>query len=196
MAKVNLRKVILIVAIANLSYFFIEFFFGLRIHSVSLFADSIDFLEDSSINFLIFFALGWSLLARSRLGMVLAGIIFVPSLATLWEVWQQITFHKPPQPISLSLVGLGALIVNYSCALLLEEFRHHHGSIVHAAFLSARNDAAANISIILAGFITLIYPSIWPDVIVGLAIAALNANAAREVYQKALEERKLSKGIA
>lgn len=196
MNNAALKKVIFVVAVANFCYFFIEFFFALRIHSVSLFADSIDFLEDSSVNFLIFFALGWSLATRSRIGMILAAIILIPGLATLWAVWQQIFFHKPPEPTSLSLVGFGALIVNSSCALLLAEFRSHHGSIIRAAFLSARNDVAANIAIILTGLLTSIYPSIWPDIIVGLAIAVLNANAAREVYQKAREEQKLSRGVA
>jgi Co/Zn/Cd efflux system component len=192
----NLRKAICMVAIANLCYFFVEFFFAIRIHSVSLFADSIDFLEDSSVNFLIFFALSWSLVVRSRIGMVLAAIILIPGLATLWAVWQQIIFQKLPEPGFLSLIGFGALVVNSSCALLLAEFRFHKGSLVRAAFLSARNDAAANIAIILTGFLTSFYPSIWPDIIVGLAIAALNAGAAKEVYQKAREEQKLSKGVA
>jgi len=36
---------------------------------VSLFADSIDLLEDASVNLLIFVALGWTMKARARLGM-------------------------------------------------------------------------------------------------------------------------------
>ncbi len=112
------------------------------------------------------------------------------------DKWQQLIFHKLPEPTSLSLVGFGALIVNSGCALLLAEFKSHPGSMVRAAFLSARNDAAANIAIILTGLFTSFYSSIWPDIIVGLAIAALNAGAAKEVYHKAREEQKLSKGVA
>jgi hypothetical protein len=40
-----------------------------------LFADSIDFLEHTSVNFLILIALGWSARHRSHVGMVLAGIL-------------------------------------------------------------------------------------------------------------------------
>lgn len=196
MNNASLKKAICIVAVANLCYFFVEFFFALRIHSVSLFADSIDFLEDSAVNFLVLFALGWSLAARARVGMAMAAIIFIPGLATLWAIWQQLAFHQPPQPVFLSLVGLGALIINSGCALLLAEFRAHHGSIIRAAFLSARNDTLANIAIIFAGFLTSISNSIWPDIVIGLSIAALNADAAREVYQKAREEHKVSRGVA
>ena len=54
----GLRSVIRLVAILNLAYFGIEFAVALAIGSVSLFADSIDFLEDASVNFLILVALG------------------------------------------------------------------------------------------------------------------------------------------
>lgn len=52
----------------NLGYFAVEFAVALAIGSVSLFADSIDFLEDAPINFLIFVALGWSVILRARVG--------------------------------------------------------------------------------------------------------------------------------
>ena len=79
----NLRRVVIAVAVLNLAYFGIEFGVALTIGSVSLFADSIDFLEDASLNLLIAVALGWSALSRARLGMALAGILLIPGLATL-----------------------------------------------------------------------------------------------------------------
>jgi Co/Zn/Cd efflux system component len=53
-----LRRIVGIVAALNLAYFGVEFAVALTIKSVSLFADSIDFLEDASINLLILVALG------------------------------------------------------------------------------------------------------------------------------------------
>jgi len=72
---------------------------------------------------------------------------------------------------------------------MLASFRHHAGSLTKAAFLSARNDALANVAIIAAGLLTaLVWHSAWPDLIVGLAIAAMNADAAREVFGAARRE--------
>lgn len=72
---------------------------------------------------------------------------------------------------------------------MLARFRAHSGSLTRAAFLSARNDAIANVGIILAGLVTAyLWLSVWPDVIVGLAIAAMNVDAAREVWEAAREE--------
>lgn len=184
-----LGRVVLIVALLNLGYFGIEFAVGLAIGSVSLFADSVDFLEDASVNLLIFFALAWSASTRARVGMALAGILLVPALALLWALYGKFTHPVPPEPFTLSLTGGGALLINLSCAFLLARFRAHSGSLTRAAFLSARNDAIANVAIIAAGLVTAyVWPSVWPDVIVGLAIAAMNIDAAREVWEAAREE--------
>lgn len=184
----DLRRVVIIAAFLNLAYFGVEFTVATAIGSVSLFADSIDFLEDTSLNLLIALALGWSTHRRARLGMVLAGILLVPSVAALRTAWQKFISPIPPEPISLSLTGAGALIVNSICAFLLVRFRSHSGSLTKAAFLSARNDALANVAIIAAGFITVYTHSGWPDLIVGLGIMAINADAAREVWRAARKE--------
>jgi Co/Zn/Cd efflux system component len=186
----SLRRVVAIVALANFAYFFVEFIVARTIGSVSLFADSVDFLEDTSVNFLILLALGWSLSARSKVGMLLAAILLVPALSLLWALWGKFTNPMPPEPLPLSLTGLGALVVNLSCAFLLARFRKHSGSLTRAAFLSARNDAVANVAIIITGFVTALTGSMWPDLIVGLGIAAMNLDAAREVWEAAREEHR------
>jgi len=68
----------------------------------------------------------------------------------------------------------------------------HSGSLTRAAFLSARNDALANIAIIAAGLVTAATVSPWPDLIVGLGIFLMNLDAAREVYTTARRERSLA----
>jgi Co/Zn/Cd efflux system component len=94
-----------------------------------------------------------------------------------------------PAPVPLTLTGVGACLVNLTCALILARFRHVSGSLTKAAFLSARNDVLANIAIIFAGLVTAtLWRSAWPDLIVGIAIAIMNADAAREVFQAARDE--------
>jgi Co/Zn/Cd efflux system component len=186
-----LRRLVRRVALLNLAYFVIEFAVALAIGSVALFADSIDFLEDASVNLLIAVALDWPARSRAHLGMLLAGVLLVPGLATLWTAWEKFNVPLAPEPMPMSLAGFGALVVNLSCAFMLARYRHHRGSLTRAAFLSARNDALANIAIVAAGMATaLLWHSAWPDLIVGLGIAAMNADAAREVWSTAREERR------
>ena len=184
-----LRRVVLIVALLNLAYFGVEFAVALSIGSVSLFADSIDFLEDASLNLLILVGLGWPARRRKLLGKVLAGILLVPAIATLWTAAQKLALPVAPAPVPLTLAGTGALMVNFICAAMLMRYRRHGGSLSLAAFLSARNDVLANVAIILAGLLTAYTLSIWPDLIVGLSIAAINADAALKVYKAAQKER-------
>jgi Co/Zn/Cd efflux system component len=184
----SLRRTVITVALLNLGYFGIEFGVALVIGSVSLFADSVDFLEDTSLNLLIALALGWGATNRARLGMALAGILLIPSLSTIWTAWQKFLLPVPPAAIPLTIVGFGSLVVNLSCAFTLARFRAHSGSLTRAAFLSARNDALANVAIIVAGFITAATKSGWPDLIVGLGILSINADAARKVWHAAREE--------
>ena len=189
-----LRRAVLIVALLNLAYGAVECAVALRIGSVSLFADSVDFLEDAAVNFLILAALGWSAAHRARVGMALAGILLVPGLATLWTAWDKFNVPVPPDPLPLSLAGAGALAVNLACAVMLARYRAHRGSLTRAAFLSARNDALANVAIITAGLATaFLWRSAWPDLIVGLGIAAMNADAAREVWTAAKEEHRAAR---
>jgi Co/Zn/Cd efflux system component len=185
-----LRRATRLVGLLNLGYFGIEFAVALAIGSVSLFADSVDFLEDASVNFLILAALGWSAHRRAKVGMLLAGVLLIPGLATLWTAWNKFNVPLAPSPVPLSLTGAGALGINLYCALMLARYRHRGGSLMRAAFLSARNDALANVAIIAAGLATVFYTSAWPDLIVGLGIAVLNADAAREVWQAAREEQR------
>jgi Co/Zn/Cd efflux system component len=188
----HLRRAIGWVAALNLGYFVVEFAVALAIGSVSLFADSIDFLEDTSINLLILVGLTWGATSRARLGKALACIILVPGFATLWQGWEKFNLPVAPEPVPLTLAGAGALAVNFTCALILMRYRAHSGSLTRAAFLSARNDALANVAIIGAGLLTAVTLSAWPDLVVGLGIALLNAGAAWEVFKAARFEGKVA----
>ena len=105
--EVALRRAIVQVAALNLAYFFVEFAVARSIGSVSLFADSIDFLEDASVNFLVLAALGWSARRRAAVGFVLALLLLIPGIATAWMAWQKFNVPLPPAELPLSAGGAG-----------------------------------------------------------------------------------------
>src|SRR5215470_20423084 len=91
----GLSRIVRLVALLNLGYFGVEFAVALAIGSVSLFADSIDFLEDAAVNGLILVALGWHAHRRSLVGMGLAAILLAPGCATLWTAWEKFSLPVP-----------------------------------------------------------------------------------------------------
>lgn len=188
-ARRQLKSVVATVALLNLGYFGVEAAVAIAIKSVALFADSVDFLEDATINLLVLLAIGWSATQRRRVGLLLAFLLLVPGLAALWTAAQKlISAPVVPEPTALTVTGLGALCVNALAAYLLARVRHHGGSLTRAAFLSARNDVLANLGIIAAGLATFATGSIWPDILIGVAIMAINLDAARDVYKAAMGE--------
>ena len=190
--NINLKKTVIIVASLNLMYFFYEFSIARKIGSVSLFADSIDFLEDASVNILILLAFGWSIKTRVKLGYLFSGLLLIPGIAVLSVAWDKFQNPVTPESSSLGLTALGALVVNVFCAYLLSRFRKSRESLTKAAYLSARNDALANVAIIFASVISLFWASGWPDLIVGIGILLLNLDSATEVLEASRRERALT----
>lgn len=188
-SALTMRRAVVVVAGLNLAYGLIELAVALQISSVSLFADSIDFFEDGAVNILIAVALGWTAASRRRLGFGLALFLFLPALATLWIAVLKLFDPVAPDAAALGITALGALIINLVSALLLARHRRSGGSLAVAAWMSARNDAFANMAMIAAALVTAqVWHSAWPDLIVGLGIFYLNLDAARAILIAARAE--------
>ncbi len=184
----NLRRTVLLVAALNFAYFVIEFSYGRIYNSLALISDSIDFLEDASVNLLVVLALGWTLQKRKYVSYLLAGLLLVPGIAFLWNAVNKLLDPVPPVGEGMTFVGLGALAVNVFCALMIARHKSEEHGLVLAAYYSARNDAIGNVLIIISGLITLLTPSIWPDLVVGLILFGLNTGAAKAVINASKSE--------
>ncbi len=192
----RLKRIVLIVAILNFAYFFVEFSVALGAGSVSLLADSVDFLEDTAVNLLIFIALGWPLARRALMGKTMTLVILGPAAVAGWKALEEFSDPTAPAVLPLVLASLGAIAINGTSAWLLTTVRHHGGSLSRAAYLSARNDVLVNMSIIAMGIVTIWTDSGWPDLILGCLIILLALHAAHEVWEVSEEERLAAKALA
>lgn len=192
----RLRRIVLIVAGLNLAYFFVEFTVALAAGSVSLLADSVDFLEDTAINVLIFIALGWRLARQATAGKAMAVVILLPAAVAGWEAIQRFSDPVTPHIVPVIAASVGAIAINGTSAWLLVRVRHASGSLSRAAFLSARNDVLVNLAIIVMALITAWEPSGWPDLILGCGIIALALHAAWEVWEVSEPERLAAGALA
>lgn len=196
LAVATVRRTVLIVAAINAAYFGVEVAVAVSIGSVSLLADSVDFLEDTAVNLLIALALGWSLVARARVGRFLALVILVPAIAVVVQAVLKIGDPAPPAVVPLVLAAAGAALVNLVCAVLLARIRAAGGSMVGAAWYAARNDVIINLAIIAMALVTLWVGSGWPDIVLGVLIIALNGRAALVVWRLAGEESLAARALA
>jgi Co/Zn/Cd efflux system component len=185
----ELRKTVAIVSILNFFYFVVEFTFAQILGSLSLLSDSLDFLEDASINLLIFIAFAWSIAARKVLSYFLAVILLIPGVLFIYSAISRINEPVVPNGAGMSLIGFGALIINIYCAYILLKHKSEEGGLAKAAYLSARNDALANVLIICAGLITYFWRSQMPDLLIGVAIFVMNFDAAIQVINSQRKNR-------
>jgi Co/Zn/Cd efflux system component len=84
-------------------------------------------------------------------------------------------------------MALVALVANVYCAWLLLPHRKGDSAQI-GIWLSTRNDALANVAVVFAAVGTAAFESIWPDVLVGLAIASVNLWSAYTIFQRSLAE--------
>lgn len=136
----------------------------------------------------MFFAVAWPATRRRKVGGVLAALILIPAVAAVVTVVAKILNPVPPSPEGLTCVAFGALVVNVICAIILMQLRGEGSSLTTGAWLAARNDALANILIIVAGLLTFVWATAWFDIVVGAIIAIINLSAAKEVWEESREE--------
>ena len=57
-----------------------------------------------------------------------------------------------------------------------------------STWLCSRNDLVANVGVLFAGYLTYVFASRWPDIIVGILIAVLFLKSAIQIIREAKRE--------
>jgi Co/Zn/Cd efflux system component len=181
------RRVLWIVLVINFAMFCVEMSAGVWGSSVALQADALDFLGDSANYVITLVVIGMSLRWR-------AGAAMVKGLAMtgfgLWVAGATI-FHllrgTVPDFTIMGSIGLLALAANVISAGLL--IRHRDGDInMRSVWLCSRNDAIANIAVILAASGVWASGTGWPDLAVAAVIAGLGLTSGAQIIKQARGE--------
>ncbi|VXB25213.1 Cation transporter [Pseudomonas sp. 8AS] len=181
------RRILWIALAVNFAMFAVEIGAGLRAGSVSLLADSLDFLGDAGNYAISLWVLGLGVLLRARAAQfkALCMLLFgVGVLAT--TIWQQLQGGVPSAP-TMGLVGLLALSANVGVAALLYAYREGDSNM-RSVWLCTRNDALGNLAVLAAALGVFGTGSAWPDLLVAAIMAALAISAAIQVLRHAREE--------
>ena len=181
------RIALTIVVVLNLAFGLCELVGGFIADSQALKADSLDFLGDGSISLLGLNALAWS--ARARAQVALTQGLFLGALGfgvIAFAIWRALNATVPEAEL-MGGIGVVALAVNVTAALVLARFREGDAN-VKAIWLFSRNDAVANIAVIVAAGFVAWTGSAWPDLVVAGVIALLFLHSAYEIVRNARSE--------
>jgi Co/Zn/Cd efflux system component len=171
----------------NIVMFFIELTAGLIASSVSLVADSLDMLGDALVYGFSIYVVARGARMKAKAALLKGGIMATFGLFVLGQVVFKVVFPQVPVFEAIGAIGLLALAANSLCLVLL--WRHRADDInMSSVWLCSRNDIIANLSVLVAAIGVWLTHSGWPDILVGLALAALFLRSALFVLRGAMTE--------
>ena len=177
-------RVLWIVLTINALMFLLEGAAGLVAHSTALLADALDMFGDALVYGFSLFVLARSL--RWQAGAALAKGLFMAGfgVAVLIEAGIKVFMPVLPNVTTMGLVGGLALIANFGCFVLL--YRHRDDNLnMSSTWQCSRNDLIANLGVLLAAGVSALLVSRWPDIVIGVLIAALFLHSAFGVIREA-----------
>lgn len=175
----------------NAVMFAIELTAGWIAGSIALVADSLDMLGDALVYGFSLYVVARGARMKAFSALFKGFIMTAFGLFVLGQAIYKIIVPQVPVFEAIGLIGLLALAANSLCLVLL--WRHRANDInMNSVWLCSRNDIIANISVLFVAFGVWYTGSGWPDVLVGLALAALFLRSALFVLRGATRELRAS----
>ncbi len=181
------RRILWTALMANAAMFLIEIGAGIKADSLSLLADAIDFGGDA-LNYgvslaVLSAALAWRARAALLKAFSMIGFgVFVLAHA-VWSFWR----GDVPEPMTMGVVAVLAFAVNVGVAWMLYAFREGDANM-RSVWLCSRNDALANVAVLLAAVGVFGTGQGWPDLLVATIMATLALQAGWSVLHQARRE--------
>ena len=180
-------SILKIVLAINAVMFVVELTAGLLGNSVSLVADSLDMLGDALVYGFSLYVVARDAAMKARAALLKGAIMAAFGLFVLGQAIYRIAIPQIPVYEMIGAIGLLALAANGMCFFLL--WRHRADDInMSSVWLCSRNDIIANISVLFAAAGVWLTHSGWPDILVGLALAALFLRSALHVLRESIKE--------
>ena len=181
------RTVLWMVLGINAVLFVVEFGVGWWARSAALLADSLDMLGDAFVYAFSLWVLHRGTRWRARAALSKGVVQLVFGLVVLSQATWRAVDGTPPVADAMAYMGLVALAGNAWAFALL--WRHRSDDInMTSTWLCSRNDLIANAAVLAAAAAVWQLDSVWPDVVVGVAIAVLFLHTAGDVIRDARSE--------
>jgi Co/Zn/Cd efflux system component len=171
----------------NAAMFAVELAASFLAGSVAVQADALDFLGDAGNYAVSLLVLGMAAAWRARAAFLKGTVMGVFGLWVLFNTASAVVAGTIPRAEIMGTIGLLALAANVLVAFLLYRYRNDDANRL-SVWLCSRNDAIANIAVILAGAGVWATDTFWPDIAVAAVIAILGLSSAARVLRAAVLE--------
>ncbi len=181
------RRILWIALLLNFAMFGIEIVAGAASGSVSLLADSIDFLGDGFNYALSLLVLGMAVTWRARAAVFKSLCMLAFGLGVLAKALWAWQYGAAPDALTMGVVGTLALLVNLAVAAMLYAYREGDANM-RSVWLCTRNDAIGNLAVVAAALGVFGTASAWPDLAVAFVMAWLSITSGWTILKMARQE--------
>ena len=183
------RRTLLIVLILNALLFVGLGIGGLVADSSALLANAVDNASDSVVYLISLVAIGRAASWKRGAARLSGILLLVFAAGVLIDVGRRWWFGTEPVGWTMMGLALVAAIVNLICLVLLR--RDQSGDVnMEAAKTFSMNDFASNGGILVAGGLVMWLDQAWPDLVVGMLVAAIAVKGGIEILRSASDEGK------
>lgn len=147
-------------------------------------ADSLDLLGDAAIYGISWYALTREPLWNARAGFVKGLVMAMFGFFVLGQAVSRGIYGTVSYSLTVTSIGFLALVANAICMILLFQYREADINL-RSTWLCSRNDIFANLGVLISAGLVAMTGSGLPDVIIGIAIAALYLKTAYDVISDA-----------
>ena len=178
------RRVLHVVLWINVAMFLAESISGILANSTALLADSADMLGDAIVYGFSFYVVARGAVWQARAALLKGLIMAAFGVGVLVQVVVKILAGLVPSAEIMGGIGLLALAANSICLALLWP-RRADDINMRSAWVCSLNDVGANAAVLVASAAVALTGSGWPDIVVGLTIAAMFGASAVSVIKSA-----------
>lgn len=191
-ASPRYRRILWVVIALNALMFAVEVVAGALSGSMSLQADAMDFAADAATYGLTLYMIGRPAAWRATAALIKGASLALMGVYVLGATLYRVFVTGVPEPIVMGAVGVAALAVNVTAALLLFRFREGDAN-VRSVWLCSRNDAIGNLAVMLAALGVFGTGTAWPDLAVAAIMAGLFLYSSAAILRQSLGELRASR---
>ncbi|MBK8209229.1 MAG: cation transporter [Rhodospirillales bacterium] len=184
------RRALWIALAVNAAMFLAEIIMGVAAGSAALLADAIDFFGDAANYAVSLGVAGMALVWRARAALVKGASLALFGLAVLAAAAWHADAGILPEAGVIGAVGILALAVNASVALMLYRFRGGDANM-RSVWICSRNDAIGNVAVLAAAAGVFGTGTGWPDIIVASIMAGLGLWGGAQIVRQTTAELSL-----
>lgn len=189
------RRILWIVLWLNVAIAIGFFLTGWLGDSNSLLANGLDNSSDALVYLLSLLALTRSRVWKRGAARLSGIMLLIFAVGVVLDAIRRFTEGSAPGGLMMIAMAFAAAVVNLICLRMLQKIERKDVNL-RAATTFSFNDFISNGGIIVAGIIVMITGANWPDLLVGVAVAAVALYGAVDILRDAHKDRHDERGDA